>query len=266
MRPFSFAFAGVAATILFLSGCGTGVPEGSSQGSLQGPPTAEQRAALTIPCAACAFITDPGQKRQCETCCGNPNAFAGCGAAGSANPLFDTASCTCVSGCTPPAKQVGSVCCGAGGQICKLGTTDVCVLPGTTPAPGTVCTPVCPAGTSECNNACVNLLTDNANCGTCGHTCTGTNVTCSGGGTPGVCGCTPQPDTTTCAGHCGGTVVANNCGQPVTCNAYCGLQNCNLRPCDCGFDLICSAPGYRVPGFFQCCHATCGDICTVPPH
>src|SRR5256885_14898065 len=101
MRLISFATVVIA--ILFLPACGNGLREGSSLGPLEGPPTAEQRAALTVPCSACAFFTDPGQKQQCQTCCANPNAFQGCGTAAAANSLFDTASCTCVSECTPPA-------------------------------------------------------------------------------------------------------------------------------------------------------------------
>src|SRR4029078_832362 len=40
---------------------------------------------------------------------------------------------------------------------------------------GLVCTPgscPCPPQESTCSNTCVDLQTDAANCGTCGHTCT----------------------------------------------------------------------------------------------
>jgi hypothetical protein len=237
MRPFSFA--GVAATIFFLSGCGTEIPEGSPQG----PPTAEQRAALTVPCAACAFITDPGQKQQCLTCCNNPNAFAGCGAAGSANPLFDTASCQCVSSCTPPALKVGNVCCGAGGQICKQGTSDVCVLPGSPPPAGTVCTPVCKIGETLCNNVCKNLQTDVVNCGACGNACPAGQA-CSNGA------CCPAGQT-----NCNGTCVdlatdLNNCGA---CGTSCGPPTAASDPlqaqCVAGKCAFCDNPTYWcVPG------------------
>ena len=51
-------------------------------------------------------------------------------------------------------------------------------------------------------------------------TCSGTGVTCGGGGTAGSCGCTPPSDATTCAGRCGS--VTNACGTAVDCG-----------PCDC---------------------------------
>src|SRR5438045_1403259 len=214
MRP--FAFASVAVTILFSFACGSGLPEGSPEGSIQGPPTAEQRKALTVPCSACAFITDPGLKQQCQTCCNNPNAFAGCGAAGSANPLFDTASCQCVSSCTPPAQKVGNVCCGAGGQICKQGTTDVCVLPGSTPPAGTVCTPICPSGYTFCQNlgtsgGCVNLQSYQFACGSCDNACP-IGQLCA----RGVCCPAGQ---TNCNGSCVNLTTDNaNCG---TCGSTC---------------------------------------------
>lgn len=53
-------------------------------------------------------------------------------------------------------------------------------------------------------------------CGTTA-TCTGTGQTCGGGGTAGVCGCTPKPTGVVCAGAaCGAR--PNGCGGSV----YCG--------------------------------------------
>ncbi|MEZ4565386.1 MAG: hypothetical protein R2853_21930, partial [Thermomicrobiales bacterium] len=78
----------------------------------------------------------------------------------------------------------------------------------------------CPAGLLACKikkgkkkKLCVDGQTDAANCGACGNVCTQPQ-TCGGGGTPGVCGCTP----TTCAAegkNCG--AIPDGCGSTLTC-------------------------------------------------
>jgi hypothetical protein len=64
------------------------------------------------------------------------------------------------------------------------------------------------------------LVTANDKCGvertvvSCG-TCSGTGVTCGGGGTPNVCGCTPETDAELCARlykNCGTLAANDNCG------------------------------------------------------
>jgi hypothetical protein len=45
----------------------------------------------------------------------------------------------------------------------------------------TTSTTLCPAGTTDCSGTCVNLMTNNNNCGTCGTVCPSTTPVCSGG-------------------------------------------------------------------------------------
>jgi len=118
----------------------------------------------------------------------------------------------------------------------------------------------CPAGESVCPTStalqCVNLSTDENNCGTCGTICTAPN-TCGGGGAAGKCGCTPA---TSCpAGQncgtapdgCGGTLNCGTCTAPQTCGGgrtanvcgctptTCGAQDCGSIPDGCGGMLDC---------------------------
>jgi hypothetical protein len=80
-------------------------------------------------------------------------------------------------------------------------------------SPGTAKT--CLPGSTDCGNGCVNLLDDQANCGTCGNLCTAGNV-CSAGGCALTCG----GGTTLCGAKCADTLTDNgNCGG---CGNACG--------------------------------------------
>jgi len=98
---------------------------------------------------------------------------------------------------------------------------------------GRTCSAQCPRGQTECAGVCVNLTTDNANCGTCGNSCSALSarLQCSNG----VCCVAGR---TSCDGEtCVNTLTdANHCG---TCGNACAVgQACSggtcLEPCPSG--------------------------------
>ena len=116
--------------------------------------------------------------------------------------------------------------CGSCGHECDLGTRCVkgfCMC-GSIKCLNGLCSNgkcTCPTGTTLCSGACINLQTDSANCGSCGHTCLSGQECIAGG-----CKC---PDIS-----CKGTCVdsqndPNNCGG---CGTICPKgQSCNVGQC-----------------------------------
>jgi hypothetical protein len=83
----------------------------------------------------------------------------------------------------------------------------------------------CVKGSTKCGNVCVQLGSDNLNCGACGNACGG-GLVCSGGG----CAVTCQAGLTNCSGSCVDTAIDDaNCG---TCANVCGaLTACTGSTC-----------------------------------
>jgi hypothetical protein len=98
---------------------------------------------------------------------------------------FSLGTCTCLD--VSQACSVNSQCCS---NFCQAG----------------VCAPPCQASGQTCSDS---------------SQCCKPN-TCGGGGTPGVCGCTPD---NSCHGPCGS--VTNNCGQRVECGCPGSEKCCN---------------------------------------
>ena len=83
----------------------------------------------------------------------------------------------------------------------------------------------CPTGQTACGATCVNLQTDNTNCGSCGNACP-TGQTCA----TGRCAC--ATGTSLCSGACVNLLTSNtNCGA---CGNACPTgQTCTVGRCAC---------------------------------
>jgi hypothetical protein len=119
-------------------------------------------------------------------------------------------------------------------------------------------TPTC------CNKQCIDVQTDNANCGWCGNVCEGAANTC----TAGSCQCPPGTDFQSDPNNCGGCGV--KCpqagdGAPMpcvggqcTCQEQCG--GCSGYQCN-GVCDYCNDPGVPIgKGNYRCCWCG-GDGC-----
>ena len=155
---------------------------------------------------------------------------------------------------------------------------------------GTPVTEHCKSPSKVCSGTCVDVDTDNANCGTCGNACADGEV-CAGG----TCGTTCGPDLTRCTAsdgtdHCKDTAhdPANcgSCGHACTapdnataacagnrCAYFCadGFADCNTDATDgCETDVAgdpanCGACGHVCPAgpgeVATCASGTCGVAC-----
>jgi len=193
-----------------------------------------------------------GQSRCGGACVALASDPTNCGACGNvcATAVAD-ATATCTNGAC-------GVACGAGYQPCNgacIPTASCCTAadcPGGQCLTCTnhACVTTCGAGQGCCGGACADLTTD-ANCGACGATCTPPQ-TCGGGGTAGVCGCTPAPSCPqgqqcgTAPDGCGGTLDCGPCTggtvcTPVSCqNGLCvhtAISGCCTQDSDCPASL-----------------------------
>ena len=138
----------------------------------------------------------------------------------------------------------------------------------------------CPAHLTGCGGSCVNLKTDNNNCGACGSVCTRSSV-CTGGGCTcncqaGYTNCPNAPiccvnlidDTSNC-GACGVVCPAGeSCGGGVCSSCPSGLAMCSGRCVDLFRDPDnCGACGNTCPsgegcwGRCGCPDETCNRVC-----
>jgi hypothetical protein len=147
-----------------------------------------------------------------------------------------------------------NLCCGVGEICCN----QKCVSPVCTGGHvfnATTCKCECPpALPTECSGVCVNTAdSDNANCGACGHACTG-GQSCVNG----QCVCP------TGTALCGGTCVSTTCsgGQvfnPTTCTCECapGTFACGTTCCNAGD--VCTN-GHCEASHPECNSATCATF------
>ncbi|HEY5147565.1 MAG TPA: fibrinogen-like YCDxxxxGGGW domain-containing protein [Polyangiaceae bacterium] len=136
-------------------------------------------------------------------------------------------------------------------------TPDAAVDAGLSCGALTTCTP--DGGAPYCTNA----VTDNANCGTCGHACPSGTV-CSGGACNTTCGA-PLID---CAGACvDGQNDPNHCGASTNCQgASAGVkcatgQSCVTGSCVCDNKTMCSGACVDTTSDVNNCGG-CGNVCS----
>jgi hypothetical protein len=155
---------------------------------------------------------------------------ANCGKCGNACPptaMCVQGSCQCAAG-----DRCGNMCvdfktdntnCGKCGTICGLDAGAV-MGGGTWGCLNGNCSIICPAPKVECNGACVDVKTDNDNCGMCGTTCVSMTEQC----TDGLC-C--AMGSKVCNAMCTNTMSdANNCGM---CGNKCpnNMPSCSMGTC-----------------------------------
>lgn len=155
--------------------------------------------------------------------------------------------------CAVDCGQEVAASCDEIGVECRNNETANCLV--TLPVMAGTSTGGCPSGLTECSGQCVDLSSNEANCGACDNPCTTEETCVSGGCEPTVC----APGETDCSGqcidlsndnaHCG--ACGNACQPEETCVS--GL----CEPSVCGSDADCAAGQYcgqiDIPPFtFQC--------------
>jgi hypothetical protein len=103
----------------------------------------------------------------------------------------------------------------AGGQMSLVHRLPTLAYPNSSIRPittGIVRVPICAINQSDCNGACVYLMTDSGNCGTCGSSCSG-GFSCKNGNciSDPCYGVVCSAGNSCCDGRCVNTTAPNNC-------------------------------------------------------
>jgi hypothetical protein len=229
----------------------------------------------------------PGATKACDTngseTCGTDCKWSTC----TCNPGDTLCGTTCVNEQTDPqncgncgvvcpsgGSCTGGVClcplgrhvCGGGdgGGVCDSNLSLVscggncnspCPVPanGTATCDGVTCGIACNMGFSACGGVCVNEQIDNANCGSCGHTCTTSDPNASGSSCngSGMCVSACKMGYTLCNGACVNEKTDSaNCGS---CGNACATSDPNAGA-SCNGSGVCATTckmGYTM----------CGGVC-----
>lgn len=216
-------------------------------------------------CTAC----DPKNVQGAATCTGSSAGF-GCDYA-SCDPAFLDCDGSRSNGCETSKNNKDN--CGACGNKCQMGTP-LCANNGGTFS----CAASCPMGTTQCDNACVDITQDASNCGGCGIVCKRVNATAKCAAS--ACSYTCNAGTKDCSGACVAMadpkfclncspcpVYANTiatCRDGTRCAYECmpGFYDCDGKPStgcesnkECGGLDLCG--GLLCPAGQKCCGLTC---------
>jgi sulfatase modifying factor 1 len=203
-------------------------------------------------------ICDPKGAGQCDVCVENAIYCTGstlkkCAADGQSFSTLEVCATpelcatSSASGCTPPTCAAGEIkCVGSDLQRCNAGRTafeavSTCATPELCAITATGCAaPACAVGEKKCSGNFPQTCNAGRTGWVDGTACTAP-TTCGGGGTTGVCGCTPNPSA--CTGkNCGS--VDNGCGTLVSCGTCSSPQTC----AGSGTPNVCGGCAAVMPG------------------
>jgi len=108
--------------------------------------------------------------------------------------------------------------------------------PGTAPPGETATAGACPAGQTDCDGACVDLMTDRDHCGLCGASCTQAQICCGGG----------------CVGHLTDAANCGACGTACAAGEACLNGLCQEPP-----PTLCRQQGEACGSDGDCCVGWC---------
>ena len=236
-----------------------------SRGVACGPTGAKDSCGVDHAVASCGDCTGTG------VTCGGGGKAGQCGC----TPATDAQFCAAKNTLCGPAS--GKDNCGNDRSVDDCGpctaTGATCGGAGTTGMCG--CTPETDAQLCAADGANCGALDGTDNCGasrhvaSCGPACAGTGVTCGGGGTANICGCTPETDAQLCAAkgqNCGTLSTTDNCGGRRSVSS-CGTCPGNLgQSCGGGTPSVAGACGCTPESDAALClanSATCGTL-TAP--
>jgi hypothetical protein len=100
-------------------------------------------------------------------------------------------------------------------------------------------------GLTSCDGTCVNLSTNNGNCGTCGHICSGLTATCCGGG------CTSLKTDESNCGTCGHKCSVGSTCESGSCKAKVGVYVTGQVLVTPKISLKVTIPQYQQPVVIQ---------------